>query len=79
MIRRVTMCVRVCICICIYIRIRVQYLVRLWESRDLNMYMYRSVQLYLVPIPYVPNSVYMCLCLVSNKALGIEGPEYVYV
>ena len=43
------------------------------------MYMYRCVQLYLVPIPYDPNSVYMCLCLVSSKALGIEGPEYVYV
>ena len=73
------MCVRVCICICINIRIRVQYLVRLWESRDLNMYMYRCVQLYLVPIPYDPNSVYMCLCLVSSKALGIEESEYVYI
>ena len=73
------MCVRVCICICINIRIRVQYLVRLWESRDLNMYMYRCVQLYLVPIPHDPNSVYMCLCLLSSKTLGIEGPEYVYV
>ena len=79
MIPRVTMCVRVCICICINICIRVQYLVRLWESRDLNMYMYRCVQLYLVPIPYDPNSVYMCLCLVSSKALGIEEPEYVYI
>ena len=73
------MCVRVCICICINICIRVQYLVRLWESSDLNMYMCRCVQLYLVPIPYDPNSVYMCLCLVSSKALGIEGPEYVSV
>ena len=43
------------------------------------MYMHRCVQLYLVPIPYDPNRVYMCLCLVSSKALGIEGPEYVYV
>ena len=79
MIRRVIMCVRVCIFICINIRIRVQYLVRLWESRDLNMYMYRCVQLYLVPIPHDLNSVYMCLCLLSSKTLGIERPEYVYV
>ena len=43
------------------------------------MYMYRCVQLYLVPIPHDPNSVYMCLCLLSSKTLGIEGPEYVYV
>ena len=63
----------VSICVCVY------YLVRLWESSDLNMSMYRCVQLYLVPIPYDPNSVYMCLCLVSSKALGIEEPEYVYV
>ena len=54
-------------------------LVRLWESRDLNMYMYRCVQLYLVPIPHDPNSVYMCLCLLSSKALGIEESEYVYI
>ena len=43
------------------------------------MYMYTCVQLYLVPIPYDPNNVYMCLCLVSSEALGIEGPEYVYI
>ena len=43
------------------------------------MSMYRCVQLYLVPIPYDPNSVYMCLCLLSSKTLGIEGPEYVSV
>ena len=55
------------------------------------MYMYRCLQLYLVPIPYDPMSVYMCLCVylylyhylypcpVSSKALGIEGPEYVSV
>ena len=73
------MCVRVCICICINICIRVQYLVRLWESRDLNMSMYRCVQLYLVPIPHDPNNAYMCLYLLSSKTLGIEGPEYVSV
>ena len=72
MIRRVTMCVRVCICICINICIRVQYLVRLWESRDLNMYMYRCVQLYLVQIPYDPMSVYMYkyVCVYIG---GLEG------
>ena len=43
------------------------------------MYMYRCVQLYLVPIPYDPNSVYMCLCLLSSKALGIRESEYVYI
>ena len=43
------------------------------------MSMYRCVQLYLVPIPYDPNSVYMCLCLLSSKALGIEESEYVYI
>ena len=55
------------------------------------MYMYRCLQLYLVPIPYDPMSVYMCLCvylylyqylylcLVSSKALGFEEPEYVLV
>ena len=43
------------------------------------MSMYRCVQLYLVPIPYDPNSVYMCLCLLSSKALGIEESEYVCI
>ena len=43
------------------------------------MSMYRCVLLYLVPIPYDPNSVYMCLCLLSSKALGIEESEYVYI
>ena len=55
------------------------------------MYMYRCLQLYLMPIPYDPMSVYMCLCvylylyqylylcLVSSKALGFEEPEYVLV
>ena len=43
------------------------------------MSMYRCVLLYLVPIPYDPNSVYMCLGLLSNKALGIEESEYVYI
>ena len=47
--------------------------------------------MYPVPVPYDPKSDYMCpcvylylyqysyLCLVSNKALGIEEPGYVYV
>ena len=43
------------------------------------MSMYRCVQLYLVPIPYDPNSVYMCLCLVSSKTLGIEESAGSYV
>ena len=43
------------------------------------MSMYRCVLLYLVPIPYDPNRVYMCLCLLSSKALGIEESEYVYI
>ena len=44
-----------------------------------SMYMYRCVQLYLVPIPHDPNRVYMCLCLLSSKTLGIEESEYVYI
>ena len=56
-----------------------------------SMYMYRCLYLYPVPVPYDPASDYVCPCVylylyqylypcpVSSKALGIEGPEYVYV
>ena len=38
-------------------------LVRLWESRNLNVYMYMCAQVYLVPIPYDSKSVsYTCTC-----------------
>ena len=37
--------------------------VRLWESRNLNVYRYMCAQLYLVPIPCDSKSVwYMCTC-----------------
>ena len=38
-------------------------LFRLWESRNLNVYMYMCAQLYLVPIPYDSKSVcHRCTC-----------------
>ena len=49
-------------------------LVRLWESRNLNMYTYRCLQLYLVPIPYDPMSVYMCkyVCVCICTCINIR-------
>ena len=50
-------------------------LIRLWESRNLNVYRYMCLQVYLVPIPYDSKCVTVSVSIPVSVSVSVSVPN----